>query len=856
VLSKSPGAILGVATLIILAADDLRQRRSILHTIKMMFLWGLAATFTFVLLAPSMWVQPIGTLQLMSSTAEKFSETAHAVNFFNGSYDRDPGPLFYPVVLAFRSTPIMWLGLIAGIILIVRAKSEQDRRLRSIAWAYWVFAIVFLGVITLGAKKLDRYVLPALDALYIVSALGLAFAIENIGTRTLALPARASVNADAADKKRKQVLNGTVVALLVISALQFIPVWPLTLRAYNPLLGGYAGAQKILPVGGGESAEVGRALQTSTAATQNIAVSDVIGTAPYFSGGLMANSAAGLALADSILFTASDFQLTPDVAQKWIGSASPALTITVQGQPYAWLYPNQWLAAQQQRLQENYQPGDVLVTDVLANVPVPAESTQVIKTTPSEAQAIALLQQIAQSHQRVWVTHYAAAPRRVLNPIVRLLDTYAIQLDEWSSPLSNGALYTLPDQISFTTQPTPLNGGATFGDRIQLNNAELIVPRVQPGQSIGVVGEWAASGSDAQAIVSVMDEAGHQWSAGDALVPVGDTARTRRISVPVPLTMPPGEYQLILNVIDVASGGPLSTRRPDGLLGGTDWPLGSIVIDPAQTPIDAATRQPPITLNAELGGLRAIGSETPPGPIIIGDPWTLAMEWTSTADQLPALDVQWEWAQNNRVAYSTTMPLNAYSTGHWRKGDVLQSKYDFRLPIDMPAGKYDLQFKVIDRATGQPLTDQAGESALVELTKVNLVSRPRTFISPSSAHPLDVTFDDVARLIGADVNRSSTQITVTLYWQANAITATNFTAFVQLIGADDQVQQQIDNWQIAFDAPTSTWLPGQVIADPYVFEVSSAVPQIGVGLYNAATGERLPAMKAGQRLPQDRVIIP
>ena len=117
-------------------------------------------------------------------------------------------------------------------------------------------------------------------------------------------------------------------------------------------------------------------------------------------------------------------------------------------------------------------------------------------------------------------------------------------------------------------------------------------------------------------------------------------------------------------------------------------------------------------------------------------------------------------------------------------------------------------------------------------------------------------FDDLAKLIGADVNRSGTQITVTLYWQANAITTTNFTAFVQLIGADDQVQQQIDNWQIAFDAPTSTWLPGQVIADQYVFEVSSATPQIGVGLYNAATGERLPAMKAGQRLPQDRVIIP
>jgi hypothetical protein len=142
------------------------------------------------------------------------------------------------------------------------------------------------------------------------------------------------------------------------------------------------------------------------------------------------------------------------------------------------------------------------------------------------------------------------------------------------------------------------------------------------------------------------------------------------------------------------------------------------------------------------------------------------------------------------------------------------------------------------------------------LTPVDIAARPRTFTAPLVDQLLDVTFDDLAQLIGASVDRSSTQITVTLYWQANAITTTNFTTFVQLIGADDQVQQQIDNWQIAFDAPTSTWLPGQVIADQYVFEVSSETPRIGVGLYNAATGERLPATKAGQRLPQDRVIIP
>jgi 4-amino-4-deoxy-L-arabinose transferase-like glycosyltransferase len=840
-LSKSPAAILSVATVIIVVTDGVRQRRSGWQVIRHLLIWGVSATVIFFAVYPAMWVAPVKTILRMRTTAENFSETAHAVNFFNGSNDRDPGPLFYPVVVAFRSSLALWLGLIASVFLIVRARSEAEKRLRSTAWIYWVFAIIFLGVITLGAKKLDRYVLPALEALTIISACGLAFVM---GSLRLPKSGRLRKSWDA-------VLNGAVVGLLLISALQFMPVWPLTLRAYNPLLGGYANAQKILPVGGGESAEVGRALKDASLVSGTVALSDIVGTAPYYSGTVIANNAAGLTMADHILLTASDFQLTPNAVRQWIRPTAAVLTITVQGQPYAWLYPNRWLAAQQQHFSQ-FQAGDWLLTDAPANVPVPAASTQTVKAALSDAEAMKLLQQIASSHDRVWVTHYAAAPRRVLNPIVRLLDTYAIQLDEWSSPLSDGALYALPDQLSFTTQPTPLNGETTFGDRIQLNSAELILPHVQPGQSIGVVGEWAASGSDAQAIVSLIDAAGHQWSSGAALVPVGDAARTRRIDVPVPVTMPPGEYPLVLNVIDVTSGSPLSTRRSDGSLSGIDWPLGSITINPAQTPIDPATRKPAIALNLQLGSsLLVIGSAKPPNPIISGDPWTLALEWAATADHLPALDVQWAVVTQSQVIYSTTLPLNTYSTERWRNGAVLQSKYDFRLPMDIPPGKYELQFTVIDRATGQPLTDRA-----TALTPVNIAAQPRTFTAPLVDQPLDVTFDDLAQLIGANIDRSSTQITVTLYWQANAITTTNFTAFVQLIGADDQVQQQIDNWQIAFDAPTSTWLPGQIIADQYVFEVSSNTPRIGVGLYNAATGERLPAAKAGQRLPQDRVMIP
>ncbi|HTP10703.1 MAG TPA: glycosyltransferase family 39 protein, partial [Anaerolineae bacterium] len=495
-LSKSPAVILSVATFIVVGVDTLRQRRSIGYMVRDLLVWGLSAAAIFFILYPAMWVAPIKTVLRMRTTAENFSETAHTVNFFNGSNARDPGLLFYPVVLAFRSTPIMWLGLIAGVFLIVRAKSEHDKRLRSIAWVYWVFALVFLGVITLGAKKLDRYVLPALEALYIVSALGLAFAIESIGTR---------IQTDSTDKKRHWVLNAAVAALLVVSALQLVPVWPLTLRAYNPVLGGYDRAQKVLPVGGGESAEVGRALSTSPYAGETIGVSDMVGTAPYFTGTLSANTDAGLTQADRLLVTASDFQLTPDDTRTWIGKATPVMTFTVQGQPYAWLYPNHALDVERAHFSKLHQPDDVILTDYASGL-AQQQNAQVV-TELDDATAQALLTQIAQQHDRVWAIHYTTAPRRNLDPILRLLDTHAIALDEWTTPVSEGTLYALPTGVSFTAQPAALKGDVKFGDQVQLNDAQLIVPHVQPGQSIGLFTEWTATGPATQLEVSMVDDA-------------------------------------------------------------------------------------------------------------------------------------------------------------------------------------------------------------------------------------------------------------------------------------------------------------------------------------------------------------
>ena len=183
-----------------------------------------------------------------------------------------------------------------------------------------------------------------------------------------------------------------------------------------------------------------------------------------------------------------------------------------------------------------------------------------------EATAIDRLTQIAQTHDRIWVIHYATTPRRILDPVLRLLNTHAIALDEWSTPLSEGTLFALPAGVSFAAKPVALHGDVNFGDDLHLQDAQLLVPRVQPGQAIGIFTEWTATGPAAQLEVSVVDDANHVWSANAIDVPLQEAEarpRGRRINVPVPLTMPPGEYQLILNVIDTASGSPISTRPDD-----------------------------------------------------------------------------------------------------------------------------------------------------------------------------------------------------------------------------------------------------------------------------------------------------
>lgn len=99
---------------------------------------------------------------------------------------------------------------------------------------------------------------------------------------------------------------------------------------------------------------------------------------------------------------------------------------------------------------------------------------------------------------------------------------------------------------------------------------------------------------------------------------------------------------------------------------------------------------------------------------------------------------------------------------------------------------------------------------------------------------------------------------LTLYWRPDRPTAVDYTVFVHLLGQDGQILAQADGPPLAGHWPTSAWLAGRIVQDSRPLPLpAGAFGRLAVGLYEPASGERLPAFDAnGERLANDAVVLP
>jgi len=213
-------------------------------------------------------------------------------------------------------------------------------------------------------------------------------------------------------------------------------------------------------------------------------------------------------------------------------------------------------------------------------------------------------------------------------------------------------------------------------------------------------------------------------------------------------------------------------------------------------------------------------------------------------DQTGAVQVQ----QVDRPVDST------YPTTQWDQGEVLRDWHDVGVPADTPQGAYDVFLQVLK-----------GESLLgeVSLGQVEVKGRPHHFTIPEVEYPLQVMVGENMRLLGYDLPeqevRSGEVLRLILYWQPTGEMEVSYTVFTHLLDGSKQIRAQKDSIPGDGALPTTSWVEEKVITDLYELLVGEDAPSgnyvLEVGMYEAATGQRLPVYDAGGELLGDRLLL-
>lgn len=212
-------------------------------------LWtGVPFVLIVFLLWPALWTAPVETLGGVWSLMTAYGGGEHELgNFWLGRPAADPGTLFYAAVLLFRTTPVNAIGLLLALIAGIGCLSVNRRPRLAGVPALFAFVLWYGIILSAGAKKFDRYLLPVFGAVDLLAAWGWAGAAGWAAGRLW---------------RRPGALRGAAMAsyagaalLVAVQGWSALAARPSYLTAYNALAGGARVAAHVLPVGWGEGLE-------------------------------------------------------------------------------------------------------------------------------------------------------------------------------------------------------------------------------------------------------------------------------------------------------------------------------------------------------------------------------------------------------------------------------------------------------------------------------------------------------------------------------------------------------------------------------------------------------------------------
>jgi hypothetical protein len=321
---------------------------------------------------------------------------------------------------------------------------------------------------------------------------------------------------------------------------------------------------------------------------------------------------------------------------------------------------------------------------------------------------------------------------------------------------------------------------------------------------------------------------------------------------------PPGEYRLLVSVYPEAGTGPaLTVYDANHAPSGNTLEVARVTLTaPRRAPTDAELKPQHITA-APLGPLALVGFDLPATRAAPGDDLPLILYWRvlspapDTLARLRLVD-----ASGRAESLGDFSPVTGgLPASAWQTGAAWRAPQQVLVPPTASAGLAAFRLSLVN-AAGEPLGDE------VTLGTLELTSPARQFAVPKMSVSGDWRVGDAIRLLGYDLPMTKlspgSALPLTLYWQAEAVTMHRYVVFVHVLDSSGQIVAQTDTPPLQGARPTTGWLPGEVLTDPYTLtlpaELRAGEYTVESGLYDVLTLERLPVMAPGQPA-NDRVIL-
>ena len=541
-------------------------------------------------------------------------------------------------------------------------------------------------------------------------------------------------------------------------------------------------------------------------------------------------------------------------------------------------------------VEEHSQLGDVIVGSVFDSWAFPhyyrGHLPMVWLPRPGK-DMVTCVQEMARQYDRIWLVGERLFEHDPRGQVRAWLDdsffkTTALVFHSYgSSPTLLAYLTTPPLLDRLPAVRYPLD--ASFDGKIALRGYDLPLGVPPAGERLRLtlyLQTEQPMQEDYKISVRLVDVEGHLWGRYDNL-PLNGAFPTSHWSpgtivrewcdVPIQPGTPPGTYQLEMRMYQPGTAEDLEVfirGEPQGKA----ITLGQVEV--SEPTSSASLAEVPIEHRLEANwddGLRLLGYDLAAQVYQPGDGLALSLYYQTTSP--PKRDYLLRLQLVDRtgaiLAESLSPPGGeTYPTSQWGGGGIIKNHHGLIIPSDAPGGRLKLRVSLVDSA-GEPLPVRRYPWGFwvrehLDLTTVRVSERERSYQLPALEHAMRADLGDQVEFHGYSLESAQIEpggvLRLTLYWRARQRMTVSYTVFTHLLGKDGSIWGQRDNIPVKGTYPTTGWVEGEVIADEYEIAVKADTPpggyQIEVGMYDAATGQRLPVFdEGGTRLPGDRILL-